>query len=243
MTILDSSAIVLHYAPDNASLIVRCLLEELGLPYEAVLVDRSVKSQESEAYRKLNPDGLIPVCIINGKPVFETAAILLSIADARQSYVVTVENSERPQFLKWLFFLSNSLHTDVRQRFYPEKYVGQYVDNSQDALKQFSSLTLQRVLKRLAIYDNAYDQCGSSYLFGSEPTIVDLYLAVVFRWLQLYPTDTAGEFSTQPFANIVRMAEHLEQRPLIRQACAKEGIAGQCFSRAEPCVPPEGVAL
>ena len=31
----------LHYAPDNASLVIRLVLEEMGLPYETVLVDRA----------------------------------------------------------------------------------------------------------------------------------------------------------------------------------------------------------
>jgi len=47
--------ISLHYAPDNASLIVRIVLEELALPYETVLVDRSASAQSSDAYLKLNP--------------------------------------------------------------------------------------------------------------------------------------------------------------------------------------------
>lgn len=54
----------LHYAPDNASLIVRRVLEELGLPYRAALVDRRSVQQKSPAYLALNPQGLIPV----GKP-------------------------------------------------------------------------------------------------------------------------------------------------------------------------------
>ena len=37
----------LHYAPDNASLCIRLALEELGLPYETVLVDRATQAQRS----------------------------------------------------------------------------------------------------------------------------------------------------------------------------------------------------
>ena len=51
----------LHYAPDNASLIIRLALEEIGVPYETVLVDRRSRAQDTTAYRALNPAGLIPV--------------------------------------------------------------------------------------------------------------------------------------------------------------------------------------
>ena len=40
---------VLHYAPDNASLIVRLALEEMGLPYRTVLVDRARREQDGAA--------------------------------------------------------------------------------------------------------------------------------------------------------------------------------------------------
>jgi len=50
----------LCYAPDNASLIVRLTLEEMGAPYRTRLIDRSKQEQRSAAYRDLNPRGLIP---------------------------------------------------------------------------------------------------------------------------------------------------------------------------------------
>ena len=49
----------LHYAPDNASLVIRLVLEELGQPYETVLVDRKAQAQNSPEYRALNPGGLV----------------------------------------------------------------------------------------------------------------------------------------------------------------------------------------
>jgi len=51
----------LHYAPDNASLIVRLVLEDLGVPYETVLVNRAAGGQREAPYLALNPNGLIPV--------------------------------------------------------------------------------------------------------------------------------------------------------------------------------------
>ena len=47
----------LHYFPGNASLIPHLLLEELGVPFELVLVDRTVQAHKSPAYLRLNPNG------------------------------------------------------------------------------------------------------------------------------------------------------------------------------------------
>ena len=40
----------LHYAPDNASLIIRLVLEELGVPYATALIDRAARGQKAPEY-------------------------------------------------------------------------------------------------------------------------------------------------------------------------------------------------
>ena len=72
----------LHYAPDNASLCVRLALEELDLPYETVLVERSTKAHKSPAFLSLNPNGLIPVLETQNGPMFETGAAAVRVAKA-----------------------------------------------------------------------------------------------------------------------------------------------------------------
>ena len=238
-TSFEIQRITLYYAPDNASLVVRLLLEEAGLSYDTILVDRSANMQKSEQYLVLNPDGLIPVCIINNESVFETAAILLSLADMHSALTVPIDDRRRPQFLKYLFFLSNSLHSDLSKRFYPEKYVG---DDAQ-AIHAFKNITLQRLHRRFKILDDIYRDSDTVYLFGTDPCIIDLYLAVCFRWAQLYPLDSRLGFTASAFAAITAMVEKLEQRQVVKKACAKEGITGLFFSQPEYADPPEGVAL
>ena len=82
----------LHYAPDNASLIIRLALEELGQAYETTLVNRQAQVQRSAAYRALNPNGLIPVLETPDGPMFETAAILLWLADRHGALAPSIES-------------------------------------------------------------------------------------------------------------------------------------------------------
>ena len=114
---------VLHYAPDNASLIVRLALEHRGLPYRAALVDRRAKAQQSAAFRALNPNGLIPVLETSEGALFETGAILLYLADRHGGLGPGLDDPARGDFLKWLFFLSNTLHPGLRRLFYPQNYI------------------------------------------------------------------------------------------------------------------------
>lgn len=216
---------------------MRILLQEIGLPYQTVLVDRGAVEQQSKQFLSLNPNGLIPVCIIDQKPVYETGAIVLSLADAHNRFSVPADSSSRPEFLQWLFYLSNSLHADCRMRFYPEKYAGSKTNQN------FTDITFDRVNERLEILNTAYRVASGNYLFGAEPTIVDLYLAVCLRWLQLYPAKEKGRLETAGFPELLKMMGELENREQVISACAAEGITGAFFTEPEYADPPEGVAL
>ena len=51
----------LHWSPDSANLVVRIALEEYGLLYEGIRLDRSKSAHKAPAYLAMNPQGLIPV--------------------------------------------------------------------------------------------------------------------------------------------------------------------------------------
>ena len=112
----------LHFAPDNASLIIRIFLEEIGAEYSTILVDRKKNEQKDPKYLILNPNGLIPVLETPHGTIFETAAILLWLADNYKSSFPMVGDENRTYALKWFFFLSNTVHSSLRILFYAEKY-------------------------------------------------------------------------------------------------------------------------
>ena len=101
---------VLHFAPDNASLIVRLALDHAGLPYQTRLVDRAARAQETAAYRALNPNGLIPTLETPHGVLFETGAILLWLADTHGGLGPAPDDPGRGNWLKWLFFVANTVH-------------------------------------------------------------------------------------------------------------------------------------
>ena len=84
---------ILHYFPDTASLIVRLVLEELGTPYEARLIDREGGALSSPAYLAMQPLGLIPVLETPQGALFETAAMLLYLAERHPGQVIGVKDS------------------------------------------------------------------------------------------------------------------------------------------------------
>jgi glutathione S-transferase len=228
---------VLHYAPDNASLIVRLALEELGVPYRTALVDRATRQQDSAAFRALNPAGLIPVLETPDGPLSETGAILLWLVERHGALGPQPGDPGRGGFLKTLLFVSNTLHADLRMVFYPEAYVGPDAA-AQAALHRTVTARLQRHYAILEVKAANGDGLG-----GATPGVLDLYVAVTMRWARLYARLGAGWFDLAAFPALKGLARRLETRASVLRASRTEGLGPWPFSVPEPCVPPEGSAL
>lgn len=226
----------LHYAPDNASLIIRQVLYELDQPFDTVLVNRAIREQDGPAYRALNPNGLIPVLETPNGPIFETAAILLWLADRHTALAPSVADPSRGRFLKWLFFLSNTLHAEMRMLFYPGQYIGDDPRLQAD-LRTHRHITLKRHLAKL---DELKGE--NNYLLGAELSVADFYLCALIRWLGLFPAGQTDWFDLGAFPNLHSLALRLEQRKSTLQAAQAEGLGVTPFSSPQHANPPEGSA-
>ncbi|WP_281994805.1 glutathione S-transferase family protein [Ruegeria faecimaris] len=226
----------LHYAPDNASLVIRLALEEMCLPYETVLVDRRQSAQDSPEYRALNPNGLIPVLETPQGPIFETAAILLWLADTHGRLAPTPMDSNRAAFLKWLFFASNTLHSDLRILFYAEKYI----DAAQ--VNPLRAGIRPRLRQHLRLLDDVA-KSAPSWLSPDIPSVLSYYLACQMRWMALYPAKADRSwFQIADTPHLQRMLMQLETRPATRAAIAAEGLGVTPFTSPTYANPPEGFA-
>ncbi|MDG1128185.1 glutathione S-transferase [Rhodobacteraceae bacterium EhC02] len=232
----------LHYAPDNASLIVRLALEEMRLPYEAVLVDRRVAAQRSARYLALNPHGRIPVLETPDGAIFETGAILLWLADRHRTEACAMmppcDHPDRTHALKWLFFLSNTLHAELRMLFYPALYVGDDPAH-QAALRARLQGSLTTHLARL---DTAA-AAGHAWLNGAAPSILDYYLATCLRWIALYPVDLAGWRDRTATPHLEALCARIETRAATAICARAEGLGPHPFTQPAYPTPPEGSAL
>ena len=103
--------IQLHYYPSTASMVPHILLEELAVPYERVLVDRTQDVHKTTAYLKLNPNGLIPVLTDGDLVLYETAAICLHLCDThpQAGMAPALGTADRAHFYKWLVWFTNTL--------------------------------------------------------------------------------------------------------------------------------------
>ncbi|MEP5729218.1 MAG: glutathione S-transferase family protein [Sulfitobacter sp.] len=227
---------ILHYAPDNASLIIRLALEHRQLPFQTTLVDRAAHAQHSSSYRSLNPNGLIPVLETPQGPIFETGAILLWLADTHGRLGPSPDAPERGNFLKWLFWMSNTLHPALRMLFYPGKYIQA---EARDALIESTTQNLSGHFKTL----NALAEESPPWIGAPSPTILDFYTCAVMRWPVLYPADnTRNWFRLTDYPALLRICAQIETLPCTKALQLAEGLGNSPFTAPQPPTPPEGSA-
>lgn len=227
----------LHYAPNNASLIIRIALEYVGAPYTAVLVDRSVGAQSSAEYRTINPLGMIPALETEEGAIFETGAILLWLADRHGALFPKPYDPARGHALKWMFFISNALHAGLRQMFYPEKFIcADQIDALRDGLAQ-------RICADFAQIDQVISDPDMHWLGGADLSLLDIYVCACLRWAQLYPkTYTKGWAQIHTYPNLLALAARVEKHPTLIKVQAAEGLGPTPFSAPIHPNPPEGSA-
>ena len=236
---LHRMSYVLHYAPDNASLVVRLCLREMQQPFETVLVDRRTRAQDNAAYKVLSPTGLIPCLETPDGPIFETGAILLWLADRHQKMAPAPDHPQRAPFLKWLFFVSNTVHADARMIFYPHYFVGAD-PAAQDGLRNQVRERLKRHFKLLdALTLDKPDWQAPD----SPPSVLSYYIACLSRWLMLYPADGPAWFKLSDYAGLQELHSLMDLRPATEAAIAAEGLGPHPFTRPRHPTPPEGSAV
>ena len=220
---------LLHFAPDNASLCIRLALEELRLPYQTALVDRDINAQRSPAYLALNPNGLIPVLETPAGVLFETGAILLWLADTHAGLLPAPGDPGRGAALKWLFWLSNTLHATMRGLFYPAEHAGPDLA----AQAQFLIQTQARLRDQFSILAQARDV---DWLDSDTPSALACYLAPLLRWPVLY-SDNSGWFTLSDWPRLLDFATRFEQRPAVVAAALAETLGPTPFSAPQTLNP------
>ncbi len=232
-----ATPLILHYAPDNASLCVRLALLAMDAPFSTVLVDRRSGTERTPAYLALNPNGLIPALETPDGPMFETAAILLWLADRDPACALAPapDHADRGRVLTWLFWLSNTLHPALRILFYPDKHI-----DSQHA-QALASRTQERVQTMLGILNDAVPQINR-WLGAAQPSVLDCYLCPMLRWLALYPRGHTLWFSLARWPALYEVALKMDDRPITATASLAEGLGKTPFSRPHLPRPPEGSA-
>src|SRR5215467_10389092 len=127
--------ITLYYSPGTAALVVHWLLIELEVPHTLHKLDLDAGEHKQPAYLALNPAGVVPTLVIDGKPICEAAAIALHLAEAypARGFAPVPGTPERAAYYQWMFFLANTVQPAFRAWFYPSEPAGEaHIDAVKD---------------------------------------------------------------------------------------------------------------
>ena len=74
-------SLVYYYSPMSSAVRVTWAIEELDVVCERVLVDFRKGETKTPDFLKLNPNGKVPLLIVDGHPIFESLAILVYLGE------------------------------------------------------------------------------------------------------------------------------------------------------------------
>lgn len=199
----------LYYSQGACSLVVRIIINEMGLDAEFESVNlHTKKTQSGKDFLTINPKGAVPALEVQtGEVLTENAVILQYVCDTSKACTLLPQPGEfqRYRVLEWLNYVTTELHKSMGLLFNP---------TISEALKKDIFIPL---IKTKFDYVNRHLQ-NHSYLSGDTFTLPDAYLFVMLLWCSHFKIDL------MPWSNLKRYFEHLHQRKSILTALHEEGI-------------------
>lgn len=174
-----SDRLQLYSLPTPNGVKVSIMLEEIGLPYEAHLVDIMKNEQATPEFLSLNPNGKIPAIIDpdgpGGKPLglFESGAILVYLAD-KTGKLLPADPAQRYETLAWVFWQMASVGPMFGQLGFFHKFAGREIEDKRP-LERYRAETR----RLLDVLDARLD--GRLWIMGEEYTIADI---AVLGWVR-----------------------------------------------------------
>lgn len=199
---------------------VSIMLEELGLPYEAHLVDIMQGDSHTPEFLSLNPNGKIPALVDpdgpGGEPLglFESGAILLYLADKTGKFI-SPDPAQRWETIQWLFFQTASIGPMFGQLGYFNKFAGKEIEDKRPLQRYVAEAR-----RLLAVLEARLD--GRDWLMGDGYTIADIAtLGWVNNLVTFYEARELVEFDG--YANVCDWLDRGLARPAVQRGLAIPG--------------------
>ena len=163
--------------PMSRGRIVRWMLEEVGEPYETVLLDYAT-GMKSPEYLAVNPMGKVPAIRHGEVVVTEAAAICAYLADMfpDKGLAPPSGNPRRGPYYRWLFFAAGPVEAAVTG-----KALGLLAPPDKAGMAGYG--TFDDVMSTL---ERTVGDC--EYLCGSHFTAADVYVGSQIGWGMMFGT-------------------------------------------------------
>lgn len=204
------------YAPGTCARSILIALKEAEADYEVQLMAYMHGDHKSPGYLALNPNGKVPLLLVDDQPIHETSAILLYLADRFPEARLlpfgqgAVHDARVVADLIWC---SSELHPNVFRIRIPQYFC----DHPEGRLRQ-KEMAMDSMHKKFAIIEERLSR--SPWFLGEDWSVIDAYLFWV--WFRL--DGTGFELDRYPY-----FADHyarIQKRPSVIEAMEFEVMAG-----------------
>jgi len=151
-------------------------LEESGLPYRLQPLDFASGELKRREYTRINPFGKIPSIDDGGFTLFESAAIVLYVAE-KSGRLLPATREGRALAAQWAFAAVNTVEPAVIELFTIDALFA-----DQPWAKGRRPAVVEHVKQRLATLEGEFEK--RAYVLGNEFTAPDILMATVLRMVQ-----------------------------------------------------------
>jgi GST-like protein len=186
---------------------VALMLEETGLPYEAVPVDTRKGDQHKPDYLAINPNAKVPAIVDGDVKMFDSSAILMYLAEKTGKFLPPKGDKSRAELLSWMFFISSGVGPYSGQAVHVRNYAPDKIEYAINRYMFEAQRHYGIIEARLA---------RQHYMLGDTYTIVDMNL---WGWARLIP-NAIGEQFWAKVPHLKKLIDEISARPAAARAIA-----------------------
>jgi glutathione S-transferase len=214
---------ILYFAPGASTFVPHVALELVkaatGEDFEPRLVKLHKGEQKAPEYLAINPNGQVPVLVVDGRPLNQIVAIC-EYLDRRYPTLgfLPTDPWARAQALSQLAWLNNTVHPTFTHIFRPSDYAES--EAAQAELKRFNAAKFRERLERI----QEWTKGAAPFWFGAKPTFHDAYAFTLLRWGGFSGIDPKSLPSYYAY-----VTERVMQHPAVAAALARERVQLDTF--------------
>ncbi|MER2533597.1 MAG: glutathione binding-like protein [Rhizobiaceae bacterium] len=200
----------LYSFPTPNGVKVAIALEEVGLPYEAHLVNIMKDETRTHEFLSLNPNGKIPAIVDpdgpGGKPLalFESGAILVYLAE-KTGRLMPKDAALRYETLQWVFFQMAGIGPMFGQFGFFFKFAGREIEDKRP-LERYATESK----RLLGVLEERLAQ--REWIMGDDYTIADI---ISFPWVRALKTtyEASSFLGLDTYPKVMGWMERAAARP------------------------------
>tara|TARA_B100000315_G_C14562417_1_gene581185 strand:+ start:1077 stop:1847 length:771 start_codon:yes stop_codon:yes gene_type:complete len=238
LAVLDFKGLHLYHAHiSNCSARVRLLLEEKKLPWESHHIYLAKRQNVTEEYFGINPKGVVPSLVHDGKVITESNDILVYLEEAfPYPSFRDVPDEKQPEIDRWLRISGEAHMPGI-------KTIQYYKRNAKAMKKTDEEIALYRRLQKDSTYlafHGKHDLPGQSFTANDAETatnlmdgyftemesvlsqnqwlVADKYTLADISWAPTITTLMSGDYNFSAFPNLMGWYDRISALPSFKRS-------------------------